>query len=62
MMKILAMPGYLNDTSPTHLNTTKFQSIIEFVGPNVGLINPMVDLKMRCVGYIFISFLVLLRS
>jgi hypothetical protein len=52
----------LNDTSPTHLNTTKFQSIIEFVGPNVGLINPMVDLKMRCVGYIIISFLVLLRS
>jgi hypothetical protein len=39
-----------------------FKSTIKFVGPTLGLINSMGDLKMRCVWYIFISFLVLLRS
>jgi hypothetical protein len=35
-----------------------FKSMIEFVGPNVGPIIPMVDLKMRCVRYIIYIYII----
>jgi hypothetical protein len=35
---------------------SSFQYIIEFVGPNVGPINLMVNLKMRCVKDVYIFF------
>jgi hypothetical protein len=50
-------PTGLNVALPLHMSHThlrffiqqSFKSTIEFVGPNVGSINQMVDLKMRCV-------------
>jgi hypothetical protein len=46
-------------TSPIHLLhifiLSSFKFSIEFVGPNVGPINLMVNLKMKCIYIIYLS-------
>jgi hypothetical protein len=40
---------------PIHISIQpSFKSTNEFVGPNVSSINPIVDLKMKCVEDVFI--------